>query len=137
MIDHLSLAVADIDRSRTFYDAVMATLGLDRLMNEETEHYVASGYGMAGSDEPGFWVGADAEAKPGSDAEVLAPVGQHIAFTARSRAQVDAFHAAGLAAGGRDNGAPGLRPHYHAHYYAGFLIDPDGHHIEAVCHAPA
>jgi len=66
----------------------------------------------------------------------VTPDGQHIAFAARSRTMVDAFHAAGLAAGGTDNGPPGLRPHYHADYYAAFLLDPDGHHIEAVCHRP-
>ena len=137
MIDHLSVAVRDIDRSRTFYDAVMAALGHARLMNEEAADYVASGYGVAGSHEPGFWVGADREPKPDAATEVLAPAGQHIAFAAGTRAQVDAFHAAGLAAGGRDNGAPGLRAQYHESYYAGFLIDPDGHHIEAVCHLPA
>jgi predicted lactoylglutathione lyase len=61
---------------------------------------------------------------------------QHVAFTARSRAEVDAFHAAALAAGGKDNGGPGLRPHYHPHYYGAFVFDPDGNNVEAVCHAP-
>ncbi len=136
MIDHLSVAVRDMARSRTFYDAVMAALGHARLMNEENEVFVSSGYGIAGSHEPGFWIGADSVPRPDAATEVLAPMGQHIAFAAGTRAQVDAFHAAGLAAGGQDNGAPGLRPHYHDNYYAGFLIDPDGHHVEAVCHTP-
>ena len=135
MIDHLSLAVGDIDRSRAFYDRVLAALGHQRLMDVAEADYVASGYGPAGSHEPGFWVGA----ATGLDepAMSVAPEGQHIAFACPERSRVDAFHAAGLAAGGRDNGAPGLRPHYHESYYAAFLIDPDGHHIEAVCHAPA
>ncbi len=132
MIDHLSLPVADLKRSRAFYDAVLATLGVRRVMDMEEADYVAAGYG--GSEhEPAFWIGA-------AIAEVPAPVpseGQHIAFAAPNRAAVDAFHAAALAAGGRDNGAPGLRPQYHENYYAAFVADLDGHHIEAVCHAPA
>jgi len=132
MIDHLSLPVADLARSRAFYDTVLATLGVRRVMDLEIDDYVAAGYG--GSEhEPAFWIGSSTEAA----AAPVQPDGQHIALTAPDRAAVDAFHAAALAAGGRDNGAPGLRPHYHENYYAAFVIDPDGYHMEAVCHAPA
>ena len=134
MIDHLSIIVGDIERSRAFYDAVMPTLGHERLMDIEEADFVASGYGPAGSHEPGFWIGLGHDA-PGGGAP--APEGQHIAFASAGRAPVDAFHAAGLAAGGQDNGPPGIRAQYHENYYACFLIDPDGHHIEAVCHLPA
>jgi catechol 2,3-dioxygenase-like lactoylglutathione lyase family enzyme len=124
MIDHLSLAVADVVRSRAFYDALLAPLGYGRVMDVDEASVVASGYGADG--KPSFWIGPGAAAGPAA--------GQHVAFAATSRAAVDAFHRAGLAAGGRDNGAPGLRPHYHPSYYAAFVIDPDGHHLEAVCH---
>jgi catechol 2,3-dioxygenase-like lactoylglutathione lyase family enzyme len=124
MIDHLSLPVRDIARAALFYDAALAPLGLRRLM----EFPGAIGYG---ADHPGFWIGEGqgAIARPGA--------GLHVAFAAPDRASVDAFHAAGLAAGGRDDGAPGLRPRYHADYYGAFLIDPDGFKVEAVCHRPA
>ncbi len=130
MFDHFSLPVSDYARARAFYDVVLATLGHRCVMEQEEDDYIAGGYGDD-ADEPAFWVGA------GKPADTIVPqYGQHIAFRAPSRAAVDAFHAAGLAAGGQDNGAPGLRPHYHANYYAAFLIDPDGHHLEAVCHRP-
>ena len=90
---------------------------------------MAGGYGM---DRPTFWIGTPPEAS----ATACSTPGQHIAFAAADRAKVDAFHDKGLAAGGRDDGAPGLRPHYHPDYYAAFLLDPDGHRIEAVCHRP-
>jgi catechol 2,3-dioxygenase-like lactoylglutathione lyase family enzyme len=121
--------VSDFDRSRAFYDALLAALGQQRVQEMEEDEFVAAGYGEG--YEPAFWIGA---LKPA--AAVVPPVGQHIAFRARDRADVDAFHRAALAAGGADNGAPGLRPHYHADYYAAFVIDPDGHHLEAVCHQP-
>ncbi|MEO1093034.1 MAG: VOC family protein [Pseudomonadota bacterium] len=129
MFDHLSLAVADFDRSRAFYDALLSALGHARVMELDEADYIAAGYGVG--QEPGFWIGA---AKPPSP--VRPNEGQHVAFRAADRPTVDAFHAAGLAAGGTDNGPPGLRPDYHPHYYAAFLIDPDGHHLEAVCHQP-
>ena len=128
MIDHLGIEVADYARSRDFYDRVLATLGHAVVMEvtlEMTGHYEGCGFGPAG--RPHFWVGKGRGTPSG---------GSHIAFSAQTRAQVDAFHAAALAAGARDNGAPGLRPHYHPHYYAAFAIDPDGHNIEAVCHVP-
>ncbi|HYH18943.1 MAG TPA: VOC family protein [Azospirillum sp.] len=121
MIDHISLPVADIDRARAFYDAVLATVGYKRMMDFGR----TAGYG---EDHPHFWIGAP------EDGSVCAPAGVHVAFRAPTRAAVDAFHAAALSAGGADNGAPGLRPRYHPDYYAGFVIDPDGNRIEAVCH---
>ena len=135
MIDHMSLPITDIARSRAFYDAVLAPLGYARVMDEDHAEYVASGYGPDGGDhpEPTFWIGAGV----GDDLSVpRLPDGFHLAFAAPDRATVDAFHAAALAAGGQDNGAPGLRHDYHPNYYAAFVIDPDGVHIEAVCHTP-
>ena len=129
MIDHLGIEVTDYARSRAFYERVLATLGHGAVMEvtrEMTGHYEGCGFGPPG--RPHFWVGKGRGAPSG---------GSHIAFSAQSRAQVDAFHAAALAAGARDNGAPGLRPHYHPNYYGAFAIDPDGHNIEAVCHLPA
>ena len=129
MIDHLGIEVADYARSRAFYERVLATLGYGVVMEvtrDMTGGYEGCGFGPPG--RPHFWDGKGG-GEPGR--------GAHIAFTAGSRAQVDAFHAAALAAGARDNGAPGLRPHYHPHYYGAFAIDPDGHNIEAVCHLPA
>jgi catechol 2,3-dioxygenase-like lactoylglutathione lyase family enzyme len=126
MIDHISLRVRDIARARAFYDAVLAPLGYQRLY----DYPDASGYGpprphpLKEQALP-FWLGQD---------EGAAALSGHLCFTAPSRAAVDAFHRAALAAGGRDDGEPGLRPQYHATYYAAFVIDPDGHKIEAVRH---
>ncbi len=131
MFDHISLPVSDYARARAFYDVVMAALGHACVLEQDEADYIAGGYGDD-PDEPAFWVGAGKP--PGT---ITPQYGQHIAFRAPDRAAVDAFHAAGLAAGGRDNGAPGLRPHYHPNYYAAFLIDPEGHHLEVVCHRPA
>ena len=121
LIDHLQLVVRDLDASRRFYEAVLATLGI----------------GIGGSGETWFWAdelfvsGIDSEAAQGE------PTGRHhFAFQARDRAMVEAFHAAALANGGRDHGAPGERP-YHPGYYAAFVLDPDGNNIEAVNHGPA
>lgn len=133
MLDHTSLAVADCGRSRAFYDQVLAVLGHRRVMEmTDTPEYVAAGYG-ASEDEPAFWIGA--ARAPGGPAP-KPPDGQHVAFAAASRAAVDAFYEAALRPGGTDNGPPGLREHYHPNYYACFVIGPDGHHIEAVCHRP-
>lgn len=123
MLDHVSLGVADLARSRAFYDAVLAPLGYRRLFDLDD----ASGYGAArekGQALP-FWIGQE---------PAVAPASGHLCFAAPSRAAVDQFHRAALAAGGRDNGKPGLRPQYHASYYAAFIVDPDGHRIEAVRH---
>ena len=128
MIDHVSLGVGDLAASRAFYDAVLAPLGYHRRYDLDD----ASGYGSPAphplkEQALPFWIGHEPAG---------AALSGHVCFTAPSRAAVDAFHAAALAAGGRDNGKPGLRPRYHAHYYAAFVIDPDGHRIEAVRHTP-
>jgi catechol 2,3-dioxygenase-like lactoylglutathione lyase family enzyme len=121
MIDHARITVANIAKSKAFYGAALAPLGYAVLM--AWERY--AGFGVA--PKPDFWIGEGTPNVP--------PV--HVAFHAESRAQVDAFYRAALAAGGRDNGPPGLRPHYHPNYYGAFVLDPDGHNIEAVCHHPA
>ena len=128
MIDHIGFPVVDIARSRAFYEAALAPLGYGVVMEvsaEETGAAAHVGFGLPG--RPDFWITSG-----GSLGGCL-----HVAFAAADRATVDAFHAAALAAGGRDNGAPGLRPHYHPHYWGAFVLDPDGHNIEAVCHRPA
>jgi catechol 2,3-dioxygenase-like lactoylglutathione lyase family enzyme len=120
MLDHVSLKVSDFVRARAFYDQALAPLGCRMLMGDG-EHF--AGYG---DDRPFFWIGAGG-----------GPGATHVAFAAANRATVDAFHAAALAAGGTDNGAPGIRPHYHPDYYGAFVLDPDGNNVEAVCHRPA
>lgn len=128
MLDHFGFPVADYRRSRAFYERALAPLGyhvIAEVHPDQTGGYEGCGFGPPG--KPVFWVGT------GSGDVVR---GLHIAFAAMSRAEVDAFHAEAIAAGGRDNGAPGLRPHYHPHYYGAFIVDPDGHNIEAVCHVP-
>jgi catechol 2,3-dioxygenase-like lactoylglutathione lyase family enzyme len=117
MIDHVSLNVRDYRASRAFYEPALSALGYDVVL--EFPH--AAGFGTGG--KPFFWI-AQRE-PPGS--------GIHVAFTCDDRATVDAFHAAGLAAGGTDNGPPGLRS-YHENYYGAFVLDPDGNNVEAVCH---
>ena len=119
MLDHVSFGVADFARSKAFYELALAPLGV-RQMREYRGTIAAFGEG----EVPYFWLYGDRPAVAGS---------LHFAFTAAERAAVDAFHAAGLEAGGTDNGAPGLRD-YHPDYYAAFVLDPDGHNIEAVCH---
>lgn len=126
MIDHLGIRVADFDASKAFYDRVMSPLGASLLMMVPPEHTGGVKVGGYGRERPTFWLHEGAETGPG----------RHIAFSARSRAEVDAFHKAAIAAGGKDNGAPGLRPHYHPDYYGAFVFDPDGNNIEAVCHLP-
>lgn len=128
MLDHVSIGVADIGRSRRFYDAALRPLGLVRIVDFGEER--GSDYGAA----PGS---LGVEFTITREAEVRTPIaGAHLCFRAPDRGAVEAFHAAALAAGGRDDGSPGLRPAYHADYYAAFVLDPDGHRIEAVCHAP-
>jgi len=127
VIDHLGINVSDFEKSKTFYDKAMAPLGASLLYMVPAEYTDGAKVGGYGRDRPVFWL-SDSTDKPGST--------QHVAFTARSRAEVDAFHAAALAAGGRDNGGPGLRPHYHPNYYGAFVFDPDGNNVEAVCHDP-
>jgi catechol 2,3-dioxygenase-like lactoylglutathione lyase family enzyme len=127
MIDHTGLTVSDPMRSRSFYENALAPLGYKMLMEipkEYTDGLVVLGFGVAPKAD--FWV---AEGKPN-----LPRV--HIAFRAENHRQVDEFYKAALASGGKDNGAPGPRPHYHKDYYGAFVLDPDGHNIEAVCHSP-
>ncbi|MGY4300390.1 catechol 2,3-dioxygenase-like lactoylglutathione lyase family enzyme [Bradyrhizobium sp. i1.4.4] len=127
MIDHLGFSVSDYERAKAFYAKALAPLDYSLIMEvtaEQTGHAAAAGFGANG--KPDLWFGAEgAMNKP-----------MHIAILAKDRATVDAFYKAAIAAGGRDNGAPGIRPHYHANYYGAFVLDPDGHNIEAVCHAP-
>ncbi len=125
MIDHTGVSVSDYEKSRSFYSAALAPLGFAKVLEfsaEVTGSTDVAGYGEAPKAE--FWISRGTPNQP--------PI--HIAFRAASRAVVDAFHAAALAAGGRDNGAPGIRAHYHPNYYGAFVLDPDGHNIEAVCH---
>ena len=127
MIDHAGIAVRSFDEAKAFYDRALAPLGASLLMMVPPEHtggVKVGGYGRDG--KPCFWL------HEGGHQDTI-----HIAFAARDRREVDAFHAAALAAGGKDNGAPGLRPHYHPNYYGAFVLDPDGNNIEAVCHGPA
>lgn len=119
IIDHISLPGSDLARSRAFFGQALAPLGIAVVK----EYPGAIGMGR---DEPEFWL-VEGPA---------APTPLHVAFVASNRAQVDAFHTAALLAGASDNGAPGLRTHYHANYYAAFVIGPDGHNIEAVCQLP-
>jgi catechol 2,3-dioxygenase-like lactoylglutathione lyase family enzyme len=123
MLDHVGFNVSDYGRSKAFYEQALAPLGLALLMEP------ADGVGGFGEGrKPFFWI------------ETRGPALQsaiHVAFAVEDRATVDAFHAAALAAGGTDNGAPGVREIYHPHYYGAYVLDPDGNNIEAVCHKPA
>ena len=120
MFDHVVFGVTDYDASKTFYLKALAPLGLKTIQEN------ALGVEMSADDKSSLCLFQTAEK----------PAHLHLAFVAETRQQVDAFHRAALAAGGKDNGAPGLRPTYHAHYYAAFVLDPDGHNIEVVCHHP-
>ena len=117
MIDHMGIKVTDRERSKAFYTAAFAPLGYGMVM----DGVYGTGYGI---HKPDFWL-VDGTPPEG---------GMHVAFTAADRAAVDAFHAAAMAAGGRDNGPPGIREKYHPNYYGAFVHDPDGYNIEAVCH---
>ena len=129
MIDHIGFPVADYATSKAFYLKALAPLGYALVMEIGADHTEsktpAAGFGASG--KPDFWIGGEGKLEK--------PV--HVALLAKDRATVDAFHKAALAAGGKDNGGPGLRPHYHPNSYGAFVLDPDGHNIEAVCHAPA
>jgi len=120
MLDHVTANVSDIDRAKDFYGKALAPLGYSMQM----EFPDAAGFGT-GEGIPDFWIGSSEERGA-----------THVAFGAQDRAAVDAFFEAATSAGGKDNGAPGLRPHYHESYYAAYVHDPDGNNIEAVCHAP-
>ncbi|CAB3875398.1 VOC family protein [Achromobacter sp. K91] len=127
MLDHVEIHVSDFERSRMFYRSALAALGY--IPRKVLETGMGFGVGQPHeSEDPGgeFWIHQGTPSTPRV----------HLAFRARSRAEVDSFHQAALAAGGRDNGGPGLRPQYHPHYYGAFILDPDGYNIEAVCHRP-
>lgn len=133
MLDHVSIRVTDYDRSKRFYQAALAPLGYELAMER------SEGAGFRRGHIPDFWVkqGAPMSAAEHAEPHELAGCGGaavHLAFAAADRASVDAFHRAAMAAGGRDNGAPGLRPEYHVNYYGAFVLDPDGYNVEAVCH---
>jgi len=121
MLDHVTIGVSDTERSKTFYDRVLRPLGITRLY---AEGEAFAGYGI--SPKAFFWIGVRDTPQTGA----------HVAFTAQDRTIVDQFHREAIAAGGRDNGQPGIRRHYHSNYYGAFVLDPDGHNIEAVCHSP-
>jgi catechol 2,3-dioxygenase-like lactoylglutathione lyase family enzyme len=119
MIDHVNLGVADLAASRAFYERALAPLGYVAIM----ERPYGIGFGREG--KPDFWISTRPASGP-----------LHVAFASRDRATVETFHREAVAAGGRDNGAPGLRPHYHPSYYGAYVLDPDGNNVEAVAHAP-
>jgi catechol 2,3-dioxygenase-like lactoylglutathione lyase family enzyme len=127
MIDHIGFPVADYARSKAFYLKALAPLGYSLVMEvqQDQNDSPAAGFGIDG--KPDFWIGGEGG--------LNRPM--HVAITAKDRAAVDDFYRAAIAAGGKDNGAPGLRPHYHPNYYGAFVLDPDGHNVEAVCHRPA
>lgn len=118
MLDHVTIGVSNLEQSKAFYDEALKSIGIERLYAEGDSF---AGYGA--NQKAFFWIGL----------KTSGIIGVHIAFTVDTRAAVDCFHASGLSAGGRDNGCPGLRPHYHPSYYGAFVLDPDGHNIEAVC----
>ena len=119
MIDHVCLSVSDSQKSKAFYEKILAPLGYEKI--SEFEDWV----GFGRDEKPSFWIGRGTATPP-----------FHIAFTAQNRDEVRAFFEAALDAGGKDNGGPGVRTHYHPHYYGAFILDPDGYNIEAVCHKP-
>ena len=127
MLDHVSLGVTDLERSRRFYDAALHPLGIVRTVDFGSGR--GSDYGaMAGSLGVEFTITVEPN--------VVTSRGMHLCFRAPGRTAVRAFHAAAIASGGQDDGGPGVRTQYHSDYYGAFVLDPDGHRIEAVCHAP-
>jgi catechol 2,3-dioxygenase-like lactoylglutathione lyase family enzyme len=121
MFDHLGIGVSNLRESKSFYLKALQPLGVTIAMEGPY------GVGLGRKGKPSLWLSESSDK----------PAHLHIAFAAQTRGEVDAFHAAALAAGAQDNGPPGLRPHYHPNYYGAFVIGPDGHNIEAVCHQPA
>jgi catechol 2,3-dioxygenase-like lactoylglutathione lyase family enzyme len=121
MFDHVGISATNLAESKSFFLKALQPLGVELVMEGPY------GVGIGTNKKPSFWL-SEAKDRPGH---------LHLAFTADSRQQVDEFYKAALAAGGKDNGGPGLRPHYHANYYGAFVIGPDGHNVEAVCHQPA
>ena len=127
MIDHIGFAVSNMERSKAFYIDALKPLAIGVILEVTAEETGADAHAGFGADDKAFfWIGTGARPKGGT----------HVAFTARTRAEVDAFYRAAMAGGGRDNGTPGPRPHYHKHYYGAFVLDPDGNNIEAVWYDP-
>jgi catechol 2,3-dioxygenase-like lactoylglutathione lyase family enzyme len=127
MLDHIGLAVANLQKSRQFYLVALAPLSIGIVMEvtkEQSGNYAGAGFGAG--NKPSFWIG--------TGDHLSGPM--HVSFTASTRADVDAFYKAALSVGGRDSGAPGVRAHYHPNYYGAFVLDPDGNNVEAVCHGP-
>ncbi len=127
MLDHVGLRVSDFSKAKAFYKALLAPLGYELVMELTPEMnlgYVGAGFGPGG--KPEFWIGTGEASKT-----------VHVAFLAPTRAAVEAFYAAGIAAGGTDHGPPGIRAHYHPNYFGAFVLDPDGNNVEAVCHTTA
>ncbi len=126
MLDHIGFPVSDFVRSKAFYASALAPLGYRVVKEMNLSEDGADGYAGFGAERPQFWIGTG---KPLQGK-------LHVAFAAKTREEVRAFYEAALQAGGIDNGAPGLRPHYHENYYGAFVLDPDGHNVEAVTHLP-
>jgi catechol 2,3-dioxygenase-like lactoylglutathione lyase family enzyme len=126
MIDHVGFPVSDYERSKAFYGKALAPLGYVLVMEVRQDEHDSPAAGFGASGKPDFWIGGEGGLNRA----------MHVAIAAGDRAAVDAFYHAALAAGAKDNGAPGLRPHYHPDYYGAFVLDPDGHNVEAVCHKP-
>jgi len=126
MIDHIGFPVADYARSKAFYLKALAPLGYALVMEVQQDANDSPAAGFGANGKPDFWIGGEGALNRSV----------HIAVVARDRPSVDAFYRAALAAGGKDNGAPGLRPRYHPNYYGAFVLDPDGHNVEAACHTP-
>ena len=126
MLDHVSFPVTDYAAAKAFYEKALAPLGVKMLMEIPLEHTGGRGVCGFGVEQPQFWIG-EVEHKN---------TNVHVAFVALSHGEVEAFYAAAMAAGATDNGKPGPRPHYHEHYFGGFVLDLDGNNIEAVCHVP-
>jgi catechol 2,3-dioxygenase-like lactoylglutathione lyase family enzyme len=126
MIDHAGINVSDWEASTKFYDAAMGAIGAKMLHVVPEQFTGGVKVGGYGRQKPDFWLHGAGETGPG----------RHYAFTVQTRAEVDAFYHAAMANGGRDNGKPGMRPHYHENYYGAFVLDPDGNNVEAVCHRP-
>lgn len=127
MFDHVGFAVSNFKKSKSFYMQALAPLGFGLVMEVSSDEPGGKAHAGFGADgRPRFWI-SEGKGERGA---------MHVAFKARTRKAVEDFYEAALKAGGKDNGTPGLRPHYHDNYYGAFVLDPDGHNIEAVCHFP-